>query len=76
MNPAVAGNAQSGGMVGSQVGRGPRDRLIGVICKITKGPMKNYNGIVKDTNGNMLRIELQANNKIITIDRMKVSRML
>lgn len=76
MNPAVAGNTQSQGMIGSQVGRGPRDRLIGVICKIIKGPQKGYNGIIKDTNGNQLRIELQANNKIITIDRMKVLRML
>lgn len=50
--------------------------MIGVICKIIKGPQKGYNGIIKDTNGNQLRIELQANNKVITIDRAKVLRML
>ena len=76
MKPAVAGNLNSGGMVGSQMGRGPRDRLIGVTCRIFKGPQKGYNGIIKDTNGNLLRVELQATNKVITIERHKVMRLL
>ena len=48
MNPAMSG----GGMVGSgNVGRGPRDRLIGVAVTVIKGPHKGYIGIIKDTNG-------------------------
>ena len=73
MNPAVNGG-QTGGMVGSQVFRGPRDRLIGVAVSVRKGPYKAHIGTIKDVNGNIARVELQAGNKIITIDKDKLLR--
>ena len=77
MNPAMTGGAQQGGMVGSgNMGRGPRDRLIGVQVQITKGPQKGYVGTVKDTNGTVIRVELLSGNKVIMIDRSKLKRRL
>ena len=73
-NPTLTNGAQMGGMVGSQIGRGPRDRLIGATVTIVKGPQKGYIGIVKDTNGNIARVELQTNNKVISIDKAKLKR--
>lgn len=71
MNPAMA--APTGGMVGSgNMGRGPRDRLIGATIIIVKGPHKGYAGAVKDTNGPIARIELLAGNKVITVDKDKL----
>ena len=61
MNPALSGGA--GGMVGSaMLGRGPRDRLIGVSVMVVKGPNKGYVGTVKDTNGPHARVELLTGN--------------
>lgn len=74
MNPALMGGAQ-GGMVGSgNIGRGPRDRLIGVMVSIVKGTRKGYVGTIKDTNGNMARVELISGNKIIQIEKEKLKR--
>lgn len=74
MNPALSGGAM-GGMVGSgNIGRGPRDRLIGVTVTIVKGPQKGYVGTIKDTNGPIARVELVTNNKIISIDKSKLKR--
>ena len=71
MNPAMSG----GGMVGSgNIGRGPRDRLIGVAVTVTKGPHKGYIGIIKDTNGPIARVELNTGNKVVTIDKEKLRR--
>ncbi|KAH9946425.1 transcription elongation factor Spt5 [Epithele typhae] len=73
MNPALSGGA--GGMVGSgTMGRGPRDRLIGVNVMVIKGPNKGYAGVIKDTNGPHARVELVSGNKIITIDKEKLRR--
>lgn len=67
----------TGGMVGSgAMGRGPRDRLIGVIVSVVKGGNKGLVGTIKDMNGQMARVELNANNKIITIDRTNLKRRL
>ena len=75
MNPALA--QPTGGMVGSgNMGRGPRDRLIGVGVTAIKGPHKGYNGIIKDTNGQICRVELNTGNKIISIDKAKLHRRL
>ncbi|KDQ56765.1 hypothetical protein JAAARDRAFT_36254 [Jaapia argillacea MUCL 33604] len=73
MNPAMSGGA-SGGMVGSGMGRGPRDRLIGVLVVIVKGSTKGHIGTIKDTNGNIARVELHSNNKIIMVDKDKLKR--
>lgn len=76
MNPALSGGAM-GGMVGSgPMGRGPRDRDIGVTVVIVKGPHKGYAGTIKDTNGSMARVELLTSNKMITIDKTKLHRKL
>lgn len=75
MNPHVAGGA-TGGMVGSAMARGPRDRDIGALVTVVKGPQKGYIGIIKDTNGNLARVELHTGNKIITIDKQKLYRKL
>lgn len=73
MNPSLA--APTGGMVGSgNMGRGPRDRDIGLAVVVIKGPHKGYNGIIKDTNGNIARVELNTGNKLISIDKEKLHR--
>uniref|UniRef100_A0A0W0G1Y1 Transcription elongation factor SPT5 n=1 Tax=Moniliophthora roreri TaxID=221103 RepID=A0A0W0G1Y1_MONRR len=75
MNPALA--APTGGMVGSgPMGRGPRDRLIGVSVTVIKGPHKGYVGTIKDTNGAIARVELHTGNKIISIEKAKLHRRL
>jgi transcription elongation factor SPT5 len=74
MNPTVGTGAMTGGMVGSgTMGRGPRDPLLGWSVTINKGPHKGYVGYVKDTNGPIARVELHATNKVVTIDRAKVT---
>ncbi|KAF7321512.1 Transcription elongation factor SPT5 [Mycena kentingensis (nom. inval.)] len=75
MNPALA--PPTGGMVGSgNMGRGPRDRLIGVHITVVKGPYKGYVGTIKDTNGNIARVELNTGNKVVPIDKDKLKRRL
>lgn len=74
MNPLV--NAPTGGMVGSAIGRGPRDRDIGEMVCVTRGPQKGYVGVIKDTNGSIARVELLTGNKIISIDKTKLFRRL
>lgn len=74
MNPEMAGGA-NGGMVGSgNIGRGPRDRLIGVIVTVVKGNHKGFVGMIKDTNGPMARVELTTRNKVVTIEKEKLKR--
>ncbi|KAJ6593750.1 hypothetical protein B0H19DRAFT_1091862 [Mycena capillaripes] len=75
MNPALV--PPSGGMVGSgSMGRGPRDRLIGVTVTIVKGPYKGYVGAIKDTNGPIARVELHTGNKVVPVDKEKLKRRL
>ncbi|KAJ7072492.1 transcription elongation factor SPT5 [Mycena amicta] len=75
MNPALV--PQTGGMVGSgNMGRGPRDRLIGVSVTVVKGPYKGYFGIIKDTSGPIARVELQSGNKVVPVDKEKLKRRL
>jgi len=73
MNPALV--APTGGMVGSgNMGRGPRDRHIGLTVTVIKGPHKGYVGTIKDTNGLIARVELRTGNKVIMIDKEKLHR--
>ncbi|KAJ4473755.1 hypothetical protein J3R30DRAFT_3406619 [Lentinula aciculospora] len=80
MNPASAGGASTGSLVGSTIGRGPRDHLIGAHVVVIKGPHKGYVGIVKDTNGvgltGVARVELNTGNKVISIEKGKLHRKL
>jgi len=60
-------------MVGSGIiGRGPRDRLIGTQVMVTRGPSKGVAGVIKDTNGNIARVELLTGNKVISIEKSKL----
>lgn len=75
MNPSMA--APVGGMVGSgAMGRGPRDRDIGVTVCVVKGPHKGYVGTIKDTNGAIARVELRTGNKVITLEKNKLRERL
>ena len=69
MNPSMMG----GGIVSSgMIGRGPRDKLAGTPIMVTKGPNKGVAGVIKDTNGNLARVELLTGNKVISIDKSKL----
>jgi transcription elongation factor SPT5 len=48
--------------------------VIGYQITIVKGVYKGYIGIIKDTNGSMVRVELTIKNRIITIERDKLKR--
>lgn len=73
LNPAIA--VPAGGMVGSgNMGKGRKDQLIGVIVQVCQGQFKSYMGIIKDVNGQTARVELQTQNKVITIDKDKLKR--
>lgn len=75
MNPALA--PPTGGMVGSgNMGRGPRDRDIGLTVCVIKGPYKGYVGTIKDTNGPAVRVELRTGNKVITLEKDKLRERL
>ncbi|ORX44147.1 transcription elongation factor Spt5 [Piromyces finnis] len=53
-------------------GRRGRDNLLGRTVTLTKGPFKGYLGIVKDCSGDMVRVELHTNSKVITAPRDEV----
>ena len=75
MNPSVG--APMGGMVGSgAMGRGPRDRDIGLTVCVVQGQLKGYVGTIKDMNGTLARVELRTGNKVITIDKSKLRERL
>ncbi|TFK75562.1 transcription elongation factor Spt5 [Pluteus cervinus] len=75
MNPAMI--APTGGMVGSgNMGRGPRDRDIGLTVWVVKGAQKGYVGTIRDTNGTIARVELRTGNKIISIDKKNLHKRI
>ncbi|GAB4861165.1 hypothetical protein Ancab_036322 [Ancistrocladus abbreviatus] len=53
-------------------GRG-HDSLIGTTVKIRLGPFKGYRGRVKDIKGTSVRIELESQMKVVTVDRNHIS---
>jgi transcription elongation factor SPT5 len=74
MNPSMS--APTGGMVGSgKLDRGPRDRHIGLPVTVIKGTHKGLQGTIKDTNGPIARVELRSNNKVVTIDKVKLNEL-
>ncbi|XP_077214762.1 putative transcription elongation factor SPT5 homolog 1 isoform X2 [Tasmannia lanceolata] len=54
-------------------GRGGHDPLIGNTIKIRMGPFKGYRGRVKDVNGSSVRVELESQMKVVTVNRDQVS---
>ncbi|KAG6860531.1 hypothetical protein C0995_010102 [Termitomyces sp. Mi166 len=75
MNPTIG--APIGGMVGSgAMGRGPRDRDIGLTVCVVKGPHKGYVGTIKDVNGTIARVELRTGNKVVSLEKDKLRERL
>lgn len=75
MNPSIG--APIGGMVGSGgMGRGPRDRDIGLTVCVVKGPHKGYVGTIKDVNGTIARVELRTGNKVVSLEKDKMRERL
>ncbi|CAL1412672.1 unnamed protein product [Linum trigynum] len=54
-------------------GRGGHDALIGTTIKIRQGPFKGYRGRVKDIKGQSVRVELESQMKVVTVDRSCIS---
>lgn len=74
MNPEMANRPPVGGsVVAAGLGqRFKRDDDIGKLCYIIKGPHKGLQGIIKDINGLLARVELHANNKTLTVEKSKL----
>ncbi|KAK9757508.1 hypothetical protein RND81_01G167100 [Saponaria officinalis] len=66
----------------SSTGRGAgqfakrRDSMMGKNVKIIQGPYRGYRGYIKGVNGNSIRVELEAQMKVVTVDRSHVSDKL
>ncbi|KAK8552326.1 hypothetical protein V6N13_120736 [Hibiscus sabdariffa] len=54
-------------------GRGGHDALIGTTVKIRQGPFKGYRGRVVEIKGQSVRVELESQMKIVTVDRNYIS---
>ncbi|KAM7255769.1 hypothetical protein ACFE04_011510 [Oxalis oulophora] len=52
---------------------GGHDALVGTTVKIRQGPYKGYRGRVKDVKNNTVRVELESQMKVITVDRNFIS---
>lgn len=75
MNPEMAGRPPVGGVAPVAGGLGQRfkrDEDIGKLCYIIKGPNKGLQGIIKDINGLLARVELHTNNKTLTVEKTKL----
>ncbi|KAK5951721.1 transcription elongation factor spt5 [Knufia fluminis] len=70
MNPALGGNNGAMAPPPKTIGR---DRLIGQLIHIRKGPYKGHKGLVKDTTASAARIELQSKNKVINIEKQDLA---
>ncbi|XVF64412.1 hypothetical protein PTKIN_Ptkin09bG0167100 [Pterospermum kingtungense] len=54
-------------------GRGGHDALVGTTVKIRQGPYKGYRGRVVDIKGQSVRVELESQMKVVTVDRNYIS---
>ncbi|KAJ4845522.1 hypothetical protein Tsubulata_013044 [Turnera subulata] len=54
-------------------GRGGHDALVGTTIKIRQGPFKGYRGRVIEIQGQSVRVELESQMKIVTVDRNYIS---
>lgn len=67
--PPRGGNLQSDGGGRHRGGRRREDSLIGRTVKIRLGPFKGYRGRVVDIHGPSVRIELESQMKVVTVNR-------
>ncbi|WFD00918.1 transcription elongation factor spt5 [Malassezia yamatoensis] len=67
LNPAMANPGAEGGANAVAPRRGGRDVFAGRHVAIVRGPYKTYRGIIKDTTGDMARVELHTMSKILTV---------
>ncbi|KAI3874046.1 hypothetical protein MKW92_034123 [Papaver armeniacum] len=58
---------------GAVAGRGGRDNFVGSIVKIRLGNYKGCSGRVVSRNGQLVRVELESQMKIITVKREEIS---
>ncbi|OVA16081.1 Transcription elongation factor Spt5 [Macleaya cordata] len=58
---------------GRQRGGRGHDSLVGSTIKIRLGPFKGYRGRVVDVTGQSVRIELESQMKVVTVDRNQIS---
>lgn len=54
-------------------GRGGKDSIVGTCIKIRLGPFKGYKGRVVDVHGTSIRVELESQMKVVTVDRTHIS---
>ncbi|GLT32208.1 hypothetical protein SLA2020_068910 [Shorea laevis] len=54
-------------------GRGGHDALVGTTIKIRQGPFKGYRGRVVDIKGQLVRVELESQMKVVSVDRKFIS---
>lgn len=71
MNPMLNGRSPQAPMAPPP--RIGRDRLIGQTVHIRKGPYKSHRGIVKDTQNDNAKIELQTKNKTVLIPKIDLA---
>jgi len=72
--PGGALGAAGGGGGYGRGGAGRRDNaLVGVVTKITKGPLRGYVGKVVDATATTCRVELQAQARTVTVKREYVA---
>lgn len=63
--PPISGGRHRGG-------RG-HDGLVGASIKVRMGPFKGYKGRVVDVKGTTIRVELESQMKVVTVDRAHIS---
>lgn len=69
MNPALAARATNGSSASTNGfnRRGGRDVLAGKNVAVIKGQYKTHRGIIKDTQGNMARVEMHTTGRILSL---------
>nr|XP_023877084.1 putative transcription elongation factor SPT5 homolog 1 isoform X2 [Quercus suber] len=63
----------SGGRHSHRGGRGGHDGLVGTTVKVRQGPFKGYRGRVVEVKGSLVRVELESQMKVVTVDRNFIS---
>jgi len=61
-----ARSSSKGGGKGKGKGKGGQDELVGKLVRLNKGAWKGYLGLVKQVQGNKVRVELQGKQKTVS----------